>query len=301
MINSIFIQDYQSHKETELNLSPGVNIITGESDNGKTAILRAFNWCLLNKPSKGDPRWGNDISSVGIEFDDVQVIRGKIKNDNFYRLNGSKEPFKAFGQSVPDEIKRIINMTSINVHQQMDSPFLLSMSSGEVARTLNNIVNLDIIDNVLSHANKRIKTEKQQLEYKESNQKRLEDDLKGLDWLDEADEELKKIEKLEKELGIWEEDIDNISELSDDINLIQKAIPSYDEIINIENKVDGLMDEIRSLTRVEEKIDNLETMTRKINILNTDINIIDNDLNNWEKEYNKLMGNRCLLCGGKIK
>ena len=44
MINSIKIQNFQSHKNTTIKLKPGVNIITGSSDCGKSVDIRALKW-----------------------------------------------------------------------------------------------------------------------------------------------------------------------------------------------------------------------------------------------------------------
>ena len=50
MIQSLKIQNFQSHKNSELVFSEGINIITGSSNNGKTAILRALGWVITNRP-----------------------------------------------------------------------------------------------------------------------------------------------------------------------------------------------------------------------------------------------------------
>ena len=39
MIKSIQLKNFQSHRDTTLRLSPGVNVIVGDPQNGKTAIL----------------------------------------------------------------------------------------------------------------------------------------------------------------------------------------------------------------------------------------------------------------------
>jgi len=46
MINSLTIQNFQSHKNTTLEFDNGINIIIGQSDSGKTAIIRALNWVI---------------------------------------------------------------------------------------------------------------------------------------------------------------------------------------------------------------------------------------------------------------
>ena len=50
MIKSLKIENFQSHKDSYLEFSNGINIISGKSNNGKTAILRALNWVITNRP-----------------------------------------------------------------------------------------------------------------------------------------------------------------------------------------------------------------------------------------------------------
>lgn len=50
-IKSIIIKNFQSHANTELELCDGVNVILGNSDVGKTAILRALGWIFLDRKS----------------------------------------------------------------------------------------------------------------------------------------------------------------------------------------------------------------------------------------------------------
>ena len=48
MIESISINNFQSHKATRLKLAPTVNTLQGNSDCGKSAVMRAINWLLFN-------------------------------------------------------------------------------------------------------------------------------------------------------------------------------------------------------------------------------------------------------------
>ena len=64
MIRKLNIQNIQSHKNTELEFSPGINAIVGSSNNGKSAILRALYWVRYNRPLGIDnllSHWACDI------------------------------------------------------------------------------------------------------------------------------------------------------------------------------------------------------------------------------------------------
>ncbi len=49
-IKKVRIQGFQSHLDSTFTLSPGLNVITGPSDAGKTAIIRALRWLAFNEP-----------------------------------------------------------------------------------------------------------------------------------------------------------------------------------------------------------------------------------------------------------
>jgi exonuclease SbcC len=133
-----------------------VNVLVGESDSGKSAIIRALNWVVNNKPSGDSFRshWENSYTGVGVVVDKFIVWRDKGK-ENIYAIKLEKDlgksieslqVFRSFNQDVPEEIKNLLNISPLSLQSQFSSPFLLSMSSGEVAKYLNKIVHLDKID-----------------------------------------------------------------------------------------------------------------------------------------------------------
>jgi len=148
MINSLHIINVQSHKNTFLEFHQGVNVIVGTTDSGKSAILRALRKLAFNKPSGTSLKswWGRD--SRIILNDDAFTIKRNIGTNNSYVLNDSEDhlTFKAIGTTVPDEVANALNMTEINLQSQMDSPFLLSKTAGEVASHFNKVAGLDKID-----------------------------------------------------------------------------------------------------------------------------------------------------------
>lgn len=187
MIKSLSVTNFQSHKSAELNFAPGVNVIIGASDSGKTAILRALNWIISNRPS-GDAfrsSWGGATECRVDLTDGNWIARTKDKDGNQYELNA--EVMKAMGQSVPEAISKVLNLNSINQQSQMDAPFLLSASAGEVAQTLNEVVGLEDIDKTLTAANRMVRAANQDMEREQAQiatmtaQKAAFDGLDGLD------------------------------------------------------------------------------------------------------------------------
>ena len=169
MIKQITLQNFQSHKNTHIVFSDKVNCFTGATDSGKSAIIRAIKWVLTNRPS-GNSFVNHDAFAEGkqiapcrvvLETDKHIVERYRSATKNSYTVDGVE--LKAIGTDVPIEVVQALNMNDINVQFQMDKPFLLTESAGEVARILNRIVKLDDIDTTLKQLNtygKRLTTEK---------------------------------------------------------------------------------------------------------------------------------------------
>ena len=242
MIKSIQLSNFQSHKDSQLEFSDGVNVIVGRSDSGKTAKLRALNWIVSNRPS-GDAfrsSWGGD-TIVSIDLEDGQIIaRKKSSKDNFYRLNG--HTFKAFGQDVPEEIRKILNLESINTQFQLDAPFLLSESSAEVARYLNRITKLDVIDRTTSNILSKSRGTARSIDLEKTNVSRIEEELKTWDYLPTAEEKLTELETLEDKVKSDVDSITTITNLIEDWRETGLVIESAEKALKYEKKLQDLLD-----------------------------------------------------------
>jgi len=145
MIKSVHLKNFQSHKDTILEFGPGVNAIIGPSDSGKSAVFRGIKWDATNRPL-GDAfksYWGGD-TYVTITTDEGSVSRVKTKTKNYYMLNGSK--LSAIGAKVPEEVERFLSLDKNSIQGQLEKPFLLDSSPGEVSQHFNKVAGLDIID-----------------------------------------------------------------------------------------------------------------------------------------------------------
>lgn len=156
MLKKIIVQNFQKHHKSVLDLVPGVNMIVGDTDNGKSAIVRALAWAVFNRPQgfafKRNDAGESAITLVKVVSDAADVVRAKGKGKNEYVLNGVS--YKALRSDVPEDIAHALNLGAINFQGQFAPYFLLGESSGDVAKKLNDIVGLGDIDAVLGSLNK---------------------------------------------------------------------------------------------------------------------------------------------------
>lgn len=192
MLYSIKIQNFQSHHKSKMEFHPGVNVIVGDTDSGKSAILRSLRWLAYGKPrGEGFRTHGSKETSVSIDFKDAVIIRKRSNSENSYTLfvEESTEPlvFRAVGQEIPIEIEDVINMAEFNFQHQIDSPFLLSESAGGVAAYFNKMANLQMIDISTSNVQSKILKIERTYKAKRQDLRERKKSLQQYSYLDTAE------------------------------------------------------------------------------------------------------------------
>ena len=202
-LNKIEIENFQNHKKTEIELCPGTNIISGASDGGKTAILRALNLVLTSRPSGyGYKPWNakkKDITSCKLTFDNGTVTRRKSDTIDEYILdiNGKEEQvFKTLNRQVPDEVSGFINIENYCFQSQHDRHFFISESPAEKARMLNNITGLSCIDSSLAKVNAIIRENKSDTDKVTKDIKETQEKINKIQFISEADTVLVQAEEV---------------------------------------------------------------------------------------------------------
>ncbi|PGQ88218.1 AAA family ATPase [Priestia megaterium] len=204
-IKEVEVVNFQSIKQLKVKLVNGTNAFVGESNSGKTALIRAIRWCLRNKPN-GDYfiTKGQKEAMVKIKLsNDKTIERRKGGGVNFYRVFYKDElvgEYTGFGTSVPPEVVEAHGVVPIagdiyfQFSEQLESAFLLSLRPSKRAEVLGNLEELERIDSALSGINDDIRQHtKSQKELKKSN-KLLTKEIKTLQ--SETDRVKVKIETL---------------------------------------------------------------------------------------------------------
>lgn len=180
IIKHVEIKNFQSHEYTIVEFKDGLNTIIGESNSGKTSILRAIRWCLDNDPKGADfITTGRDDCSVTVVFDDgTSIIRKRTRNDSgTYDVVGKTiqpdgtvtkwtQTYKGFANNLPIEIMNIHQMpkvnltkdicTHLNMMSQLDGPFLVTESPQVKAAIIGRLTGTQIIDLGIKETNKTI-------------------------------------------------------------------------------------------------------------------------------------------------
>lgn len=273
MIKSIRIKNIQSHKETEIELCSGINAIVGSSNNGKSAVLRALYWAVYNRPLGTDnllSHWavdkkGNQIApmEVEVENDKGTVIRRRTKTENQYIVNN--EELNVVKTDVPVQVGKVLCLSDTNIQKQQDAPFLLSMTSGQVAQYFNKTVRLDIIDRVLSNAESRRRKTNQEIAQNEELLKEYTFKREKYRWLDDVRKLLIKY--------------DNISEKYD---VLKSEYDALDNEIQLYEKYSEVQKRYANISKVKDNIKKFEILNEQSKKLKKDIAVVEESLEDFD-------------------
>jgi hypothetical protein len=267
MISKLRIRNFQSWPDTEIEFHPGLNIILGSGDSGKTALSsRAIRWVQENRiratsnAPMGDAyvsRWAKKTSAKGtvtlLDDCDVTITRpdgsycrrfreaAKSKNDkeaNGYELNG--ERYTAIGVGVPDAVSQWFNWSEVNVQKQHDQAFLISKGAGEVSAFLNRTVKLDDIDAHISAAASLLRTEKANGIQLEKDQEADSLALEALNWVDGASERMDALEALSLAKDALESKAERLRDLVRQMQDAQSRMDKASKLLELEPRAKTL-------------------------------------------------------------
>ena len=301
MLNNISIKNFQSHENSFLEFHKGVNSIIGTSNSGKSAILRALNLVINNRPNgESFIRNTTDLTDIKLSTDGATITRLKSrKGQNSYFLNDNE--YKAFGQETPDDIKDVLNFSDINFQSQMGSPFLLSETAGEVGRIFNKLVNLEIIDVSISNIEKMKRSIKQEIENIKDSITNTTNELVKYDRIDALIEKLSNIKSRKDKNDIELKKINILLSLFTPYQEIKNKIrPLFQKVKNAKTQTDILSEKIVGYSKDIDKVYKIESLfseytktithIKHINIDNdikSKIGILEKKITGNTKEFDK--------------
>lgn len=288
--------NFQKHSKIEIEFDK-ITTIIGPTDVGKSAIIRLIKWIATNKPS-GDffIQHGKEFCRGEIELEDFYIIREKGKGVNSYSLNNKE--YKSFGNKVPEEIEKVINIEDTNFQLQIDLPFWFLKTPGEVSKELNKIVNLEKIDSSLYNINSKLRETSTEIKLNQERFTKAKENERNLFWVLECDKDISIIETKQKELLEISTKINNLNQIINSIKTYTSTIKIYKELQDFNSKLLS-------------KNDELELLNSKIKKLTKVIKEIEDNQDQWEhykllsikkeKEMEKMLVGICPVCGKEMK
>lgn len=293
MLESILIRNFQKHEELYVEFDKNILVIIGQSDRGKSSFIRALIWLLTNRPSGlSFLRRGTKEASVTLKVDGHEITRIRSKDKNLYILDG--QIYEAFGTGIPTDIESILNISPISLSSQLDPPYLFTSSPGEVARELNAVVSLDLIDRTLADIASESRKAKSTVDVVQTRLEAARQRKAALSWVKQANGRLSEIETLSSEINAVKREIaglegvlKEIAETQQKIDILSREVSELDSIVEICNYIIKLSTEISALGDI---LDQVYQIQEKIAEREAEIKIL-------EVELEKGLDGKCPLCG----
>lgn len=221
---NINLENFQSIGDANLEFVPGFNLIVGQTNSGKTAILRAVN-SLINNPTRGKCyiKKGNKTAEVTINFEGNEIKWTRTNNDISYTVNG--ELFKKAGRNTLFDFKEDNGFVKddegniMNIEGEWNLPFPFDRTPSELFKLFENVFCISDSATILKSfkdAEGNVVKEKLALEDKF---KRINKKVEGLEEL--ASEV--NLDRYTKKLDIFKGHVSKYKELSKDLTKITSS------------------------------------------------------------------------------
>jgi len=280
MLKSIEMWDFESHEHTLVDdLSEGLNLICGESNAGKTSIVRALRLVAYNEFDPKALRVGAKKCKVKVVSDkgSVQVTRGP--KDNLWEITENGKPTveldKVGVKAVPEACKilglGIVHLgdtdVPVNIMEQLESHFMLSGIGDEKAT---GSVRAQIVDEIsgLSGIEGVIKSVSLDNTRHGREVKRLEKDI------DKTRSQLHDQDVLDKEASVLEEAEKHLQEREELLEAQSAAEAVAGEFDSVTERIKKLEAELSAMPNVEKATESLELAEDGMDVVSVGISLV---------------------------
>ncbi|MCG8514525.1 MAG: AAA family ATPase [Halanaerobiales bacterium] len=282
ILKKITIENFQCHPKTVIKPSPeGLTVITGPTDHGKSAIVRAIKWLLYNRPLGNDfIRHGQNECKVVFEYEDgTTVTRRRTASLNQYYINN--QLYEGFGNDIPLEVQQATGVyhynvadeiLKLNIAEQLAGPFLGSSISAPLrAKILGKLAGTEDID----RANKKLGSDifrgKQNKNAFEQALSELDNKIDIYNWVNPLGETLIKLEAIyvqiqddNNRLELLQKKKEQLNQLDDNIQQQNKLLKQYRGLPETFNIIRKIEPDIKSYIDLTQKNNKWNLLTGQI-------------------------------------
>ncbi|AIC94763.1 AAA family ATPase [Shouchella lehensis] len=265
---SVRLENFQSHLDTVLSLSKGLNVVVGQSDSGKTAVLRGIRWALFNQPRGTDfLKVGADFVRVTIEFENGHtLVRERTSSKNRYIIKKKGEEdlvLEGFGSSVPEEVLNAHQMRpfridadhewQLQIAQQLEGPFLLEQTGSIRAKTIGRMSGAHYLDMAIRDTSKDVSQLTQRVKWKEQELEAAEKELEPFKPLDQAKQQLDEGFRL----------LERVKDQAKKVQELKRLSEQFKQLKGQKSQLEQTIHKIKDLDTWEVLFLNLQQLTAK--------------------------------------
>lgn len=317
-IETVILKNFQSHKDTTVTLSPGLNIFVGETDQGKTSLAkRGIQWALFNEPNgnsfvrykdngkldkNGEIEREDECSVTLIFSNGSYIIRKRLKSKNIYEVcdeNGEVFLFENFGNTVPSKVVEISGVSKLVVDEDLQlnlniigakDKSLIQESNGVKSKVIGSFAGTNAIDAAIRGIQSDVKGISSEIKHLEKDIDNLNKSIDDLGDISKKEELVNNIEftffNLSETNYLINQLIDinkNIKIKKEEIVELELTLKDKEKISKREELLSKIEDKYNSKKDIENRITTLQKILKNINEKNTEIEKCNEILKN--KEY----------------
>ena len=242
MITQLALSNFQCYSKLALELHPHFNVFVGESNAGKTAILRALRLLFYNQPRglylvrKG----ASELSVECITDTGHTLKRTRGKKVNSYAVDD--EVYKNFGVHVPEEVTRTLGIASSELLSdiynagfagQLDGPFLLNITDSQKGKILTSLSDVSEVDQVLSEVRAERRKSKTTTDKLLQDLEEVEAQQSTFAWVPSAQAKVAKLETILVRVEETQRQIEQLKKLQDQYERCTEQLEQRRRVVTI--------------------------------------------------------------------
>jgi len=201
----------------------------------------------------------------------VAINREKGKTSYMLSYKGQEESFQAIRTDVPSEVTEVLNLSSYNLQSQHQTYFLLQDTPGEVARALNELTGLSIIDSAFKKVSAKIRETTSKIESLKSDRDRGKEQLKQYDNLDAIKILIEDIERDTAELSKIEADRIKITNSITELNKIKERMAEQQSLLEVADEMTAIFALITEREEIVSQGIKIQSLFRTISSIKEDL------------------------------
>lgn len=288
-ITKMVLENFQSHENTTLDFSKGLNLFTGESGQGKSAVIRAFAFIFENfgRNPRRFIKKGANFARVTIHLSTGYVISRIVEKSksgkNGYEIynpkDGSVESTNTKGLSL---VQEILGFNKLNIDTDNDVPINFmkqgtswffvgdGYTSSERAKIVGSIYGTHYADAVIRDLEGDLKKYNKQIEMADKEQRIIQESIDSFDHLPQTHMQIIELEKLSEEVNVLMAKKEKIATLLKEQELIDNKINELNDVIKDLGQVENLHSEIYQVKEMVQKRNEIQKLYRSLTTIIAD-------------------------------
>lgn len=320
MLRKLHIINFESHKDTTVEFTEGFNVIIGDSDAGKSSIIRALSAVCYNRWSSDMMRLNEKECVIELTTDKgivrlIKNIKDKINAYECVKFGDNEElvRFETIGTSVPEIVFEITGMRELelgdtkdtpNVMYQLEKHYMLAEVSGKsctsnlIARIFDKVIGLGGMEELISEISGSMLNNKKQITKNNEKIDQIRQKMHSDVDIKEKESIVTNSKQILEEITLLQEKYNDVDYFDVEINKLRERWKTIDNrAIAIDtNKAKSIADSLKtdsdnynSIDLFVSKFSRLEEQSKRLeNTINSIKSIEQNEIDNLKQQCNQL-------------